>query len=225
MLRKVSNFQYRNIVGHNILRTFGHSVAACCDVLRHVGRCWLNLKMVKFFMQHLRMLHDVVVVWPGSYNTFALRHARQFDFQYPTRPNRVAKRTQHVAPNNAGIHCVQLLRSFGRSLQILSHQCWDMLRSIVAIVQPGLSISCVNRGQSRSCERKLTNRGELRSRKPRVARASEDEQQEASRGSWLPLCLFVYGVLTSRIFEQSRDCSQSMYESTTLRNVWQSLRT
>ena len=25
-----------------------------------------NLKMVKFFMQHLRMLHGIVVVWPGS---------------------------------------------------------------------------------------------------------------------------------------------------------------
>ena len=32
-----------------------------------------NLKMVKFFMQlcGLRMLHDVVVVWPGSCNNVA----------------------------------------------------------------------------------------------------------------------------------------------------------
>ena len=35
-------------------------VATCCDMLNVVGS---NLKMVKFFMQHLWMLHDVVVVW------------------------------------------------------------------------------------------------------------------------------------------------------------------
>ena len=34
-----------------------------------------NLKMVKFFMQHLWMLHDVVVVWPGSCNNVAPGHA------------------------------------------------------------------------------------------------------------------------------------------------------
>jgi len=31
-----------------------------------------------------------------------------------TRRNRVAKRTQHVAPNNVAICCVEMLRSFGR---------------------------------------------------------------------------------------------------------------
>ena len=34
-----------------------------------------NLKMVKFFMQYLWMLHDVVVVWPGSPNNVASGHA------------------------------------------------------------------------------------------------------------------------------------------------------
>ena len=33
------------------------------------------LKMVKFFMQHLWMLHDVVVVWPSSCNNVAPGHA------------------------------------------------------------------------------------------------------------------------------------------------------
>ena len=51
-----------------MLRAFGHYVATCCDMLVVVGP---NLKMVKFFMQHLRMLHDVVVVWPGSCNIVA----------------------------------------------------------------------------------------------------------------------------------------------------------
>ena len=47
-------------------------VAACCDVLGVVGS---NLKMVKFFMQHLWMLHYVVVVWPGSCNNVVPGHA------------------------------------------------------------------------------------------------------------------------------------------------------
>ena len=32
-----------------------------------------NLRMVKFSMQHLWMLHDVAVVWPGS-NLFPRAH-------------------------------------------------------------------------------------------------------------------------------------------------------
>ena len=55
--------------------------ATCCvrlatllDVLRHVATCW-DLKMVKFFMQHLWMLHDVLVIWPGSCNNVTPGHA------------------------------------------------------------------------------------------------------------------------------------------------------
>ena len=51
-----------------MLRAFGHPVVTCCDMLGVVGS---NLKMDKFFMQHLWMLHDVVVVWPGSNNNVA----------------------------------------------------------------------------------------------------------------------------------------------------------
>ena len=47
----------------------------CCDVLRHVGCCWVILETGQFFMQHLWMLHDVVVVWPGSRNNVASGHA------------------------------------------------------------------------------------------------------------------------------------------------------
>ena len=54
-----------------MLRAFGHRVAMCCDVLGVVGS---NLKIVKFFMQHLWMLHDVVV-WPGSCNNVAPNNA------------------------------------------------------------------------------------------------------------------------------------------------------
>ena len=47
-----------------MLRVLGHPVARCCDKLGAVGS---NLEMVKIFMQHLWMLHDVVVVWPGAH--------------------------------------------------------------------------------------------------------------------------------------------------------------
>ena len=47
-----------------------------------------NLKMIKFFMQHLWMLHDVVVVWPGSCINVAPGHALlKLDFQYPACSN------------------------------------------------------------------------------------------------------------------------------------------
>ena len=62
---------YRNIVGRNMLRAFGHPVATCCDMLGVVG---LNLKQVKFFIQRLWMLHDVVVARPGSCNNVAPGH-------------------------------------------------------------------------------------------------------------------------------------------------------
>jgi len=35
-----------------------------------------------------------------------------------TRRNRVAKRAQHVAPNNVAICCVDMLRSFGRGFKL-----------------------------------------------------------------------------------------------------------
>ena len=60
----------------------------CCDMLRHVGCCWLKF---------------------GRFQTWAnnTQHVA-------THRNMVAKRTQHVAPNNVGICCVGMLRSFGR---------------------------------------------------------------------------------------------------------------
>ena len=45
-----------------------------------------------------------------------------------TRRNRVTKRMQHVAPNNVAICCIYMLRSFGRGLQMLGQQAWDMRR-------------------------------------------------------------------------------------------------
>ena len=76
------NATYRNIVGRNMLRAFGHRVAMCCDMLGVVGS---NLKMVKFepttpnMLQHGGQTHapccaqqccdmlrwHVAIVWPG----------------------------------------------------------------------------------------------------------------------------------------------------------------
>ena len=42
----------------------------------------------------------------------------------PTCRNRVAKRTQHVAPNNVAIFCVGMLRSFGRGLMDAIFRVW-----------------------------------------------------------------------------------------------------
>ena len=47
--------------------------ATCCNML---GVVRSSLEMVKFSFQHLWVLHDVVIVWPGSYNIVAPRHAQ-----------------------------------------------------------------------------------------------------------------------------------------------------
>ena len=77
-----ANSTYRNIVGPNMLRAFGHRAAISCDMLGVVG---LSLKMVKFeptcrnTSQHGGQTHatcksqqccdmlcwHVAIVWPG----------------------------------------------------------------------------------------------------------------------------------------------------------------
>ena len=74
-----------------------------------------------------------------------MRTSSSFNSQHvATRRNRVAKRVQHFALYNVAICCVQMLRSFDRSLltpgqQCWDIQCWDILRCGVAIVWPGLN--------------------------------------------------------------------------------------
>ena len=63
----------------------------CCDVLRHVGCCWLKFENGQ--------------IWANNTQHVA------------TCRNRVAKRTQHFAPNNVAICWVGMLRSFGRGLR------------------------------------------------------------------------------------------------------------
>ena len=63
----------------------------CCDVLRHVGCCWLKFENGQ--------------IWANNTQHVA------------TCRNRVVKRTQHVAPNNVAICWVAMLRSFGRGFR------------------------------------------------------------------------------------------------------------
>ena len=65
----------------------------CCDMLRHVRCCWVNF--------------DHFQIWTNNTQHVA------------TCRNTVAKRTQHVAPNNVAICCVGMLRSFGRCFRVL----------------------------------------------------------------------------------------------------------
>ena len=60
----------------------------CCDVLRCVGCCWLKFENGQ--------------TWANNSQHVA------------TLRNTVAKRTQHVAPNNVAICCVAMLWSFSR---------------------------------------------------------------------------------------------------------------
>ena len=89
-----------------MLRAFGHHVAMCCDVLGVVGS---SLKTAKFQPTTPNMSQHVA-----------------------TCRNRVAKRTQHVAPNNVAICCVAMLRLFGRGFR----------RSIFNIYEAYLDCCC-----------------------------------------------------------------------------------
>ena len=78
--------------------------ATCCarlaTLLRHVACCWLKFEAGQ--------------IWANN-----TQHVATFR-------NTVAKRTQHVAPNNVAICCVGMLRSFGRGLR-LAHSQWVKL--------------------------------------------------------------------------------------------------
>ena len=66
----------------------------CCDVLQHVGCCWLKFETDQN--------------WANNTQHIA------------SHRNPVANRKQHVAPNNAVlICCVSMLRSFSRGLTLL----------------------------------------------------------------------------------------------------------
>ena len=60
-----ANATYRNIVGRNILRAFGHRVVMCCDML---GVVCSGLKMVKFEPTTPNTSQHVATGWPNAHN-------------------------------------------------------------------------------------------------------------------------------------------------------------
>ena len=59
------NATYRNIVGRNMLCSFGHHVAMCCDMLGVVGS---SLKVVKFGPTTPNTSQHVATGWPNARN-------------------------------------------------------------------------------------------------------------------------------------------------------------
>ena len=132
------NATYRNIVGCNMLCVFGHPVVTYWNLLGVVGS---SSKTVKLFMQHSWILrfawcctHLVRFVQQCCARARALVRFLTPNISQHVA-NRVAKRAQHVAPNNVAICCLQVSRSLGRSLNC---KCWannvgiccvEMLRS------------------------------------------------------------------------------------------------
>ena len=60
-----ANTTYRNIVGCNMLRAFGHPVAMCCDMLGVVGS---NLTSFKLEPTTPNMLQHIATGWPNARN-------------------------------------------------------------------------------------------------------------------------------------------------------------
>ena len=110
-----------------MLRTFGHRVAMCCNMLGVVGS---SLKLVKFEPITLNMSQHVATRWPNARNILrpamlryvvlaccdCLAGALKFE---PTIPNM----SQHIAtaaPNNVAVClCVKMLRTFGRGFNVI----------------------------------------------------------------------------------------------------------
>ena len=101
------NGTYRNIIGHNMLYTFGHPVPICCDMLCVVGSSF----MVKFFgccmmLYSFGHIHATLLLLNIHTNLIFYFKAQQAIQHVATYCNRVAKHVQHFVPNKLAICCV-----------------------------------------------------------------------------------------------------------------------
>ena len=108
-------FNYSNVFYQGVKTIFssflspGQTIATCQhNISQH---CWGN--MLRVFGHHVAMCCDMLGVVGSSLKMV------KFDPTHPTCRNTVAKRTQHVAPNNVAMCCVGRLRSFGRGFRII----------------------------------------------------------------------------------------------------------
>ena len=154
-----------------MLHAFGHSVAACCDVLRHVGYCWLKFENGQIFYAifadvawYCSRLARLLMFHPG------MRTSLIFNSQHiATRRNILAKCTQYVVPNKVVICRVDRnvaivwlgLANFGPTmLRYLVLHCWANNTQHVAtphnrvakrsqhVVRNNVAISCVEKLRS-----------------------------------------------------------------------------
>ena len=87
-----ANVTYRNIVGCNMLRAFGHRFAMCCDMLGVVGS---NLKMVKIAPTRPKMSQHVATRWPNARN---MLHPTMLPYVVLTCCDRLAGALQLTIP-------------------------------------------------------------------------------------------------------------------------------
>ena len=106
---------YRNIVGNNRLRAFGHTVATCCGMLRGVGYCGLKFEKGQIF-------HATFVDVARCCSRFA-RFVQQCCAQACAL---VRCSTRNLSQQGGQTHACNMLHP-------------TMLRSNVAIVKPGLA--------------------------------------------------------------------------------------
>ena len=107
LTKRLQNFNptYRN--------TFAYVWLSCCDLLRHVGCCWLKFETGQTF--HATFV-DVGCCSRATVLRPCMCTSSIYNSQHvATRCNRVAKRAKHVAPNNVAICSVQVLGLFGRA--------------------------------------------------------------------------------------------------------------
>ena len=121
---------YCNIVGHNMLSTFGHPVTTCCNMLRVVGS---SLTMIKFFSQHFECCmmsylfgHICATLLCRSTRTCSVCANQHVATGWPNVCNMLG----HVVPNNVAICCVEMLRAFGQFLHNILQYDPTMLRYV-----------------------------------------------------------------------------------------------
>ena len=78
----------RNISTQHIARLMGATCCVClATLLQCIATCWVLLAQIWkwsiFFMQHLWILHNVIVIWPGLCNNVAPGHVYQLNFRLP----------------------------------------------------------------------------------------------------------------------------------------------
>ena len=111
----------------------------CCNMLRGVGYCLLKFENGQTFHTAL-----VDVAWCCSHLARFMQQCcaqacALARFSIPNTLQQGGQTCMTCWPNNVAIHicCFQLWRSFGRRLQMLGQQRWDILCWNVAIVWSG----------------------------------------------------------------------------------------